>query len=136
MRMPAIEQAIMRQSPYGGVTRPKARETIPIIAKCTGSRRGRPGERVEDRSDDDDGRNGVEETADHQEHEGDEEPGRDRSHMPRGNTGENDLRNSIIGEEPTERARGADAEQCDAREFSGVDQRVLQAFKVHLPVDK
>jgi hypothetical protein len=33
----AIEQAIIRHSPYGGVTRPKASDTMPIIAKCTGS---------------------------------------------------------------------------------------------------
>ena len=38
MRIHAIEQATIRHRPYGGVTSPKARDTIPIIAKWTGSR--------------------------------------------------------------------------------------------------
>ena len=33
----AIAHEIIRHRPYGGVTRPKASETMPIIAKCTGS---------------------------------------------------------------------------------------------------
>ena len=58
------------------MTSPNASETMPIIAKCTGSMFTDARQRLQDRADDDDRRDRVEEAADDEEHERDEEAGR------------------------------------------------------------
>ena len=67
-------------------------------------------QRLEHGADDDDGGNRVEKTADHQEHEGNEEADPDRAEAPGGNVGQEGLRDLVVGEQPPECAGRADAE--------------------------
>ena len=58
------------------------------------------------------------------------------AHAPGGDAGEDRPGDLVVGEQPAERARRADAEQRDGGELAGVEQRVLQALQVHLAVDE
>ncbi len=94
------------------------------------------GQRLEDRRADDDGRNGVEEAADHEEHERDEEAGGGKAHAPGLHAGQDRFRDFVIGEKPAEATRGADTKERDAGELAGVEQRRVEALHVHLAIDE
>ena len=94
------------------------------------------GQRLQDGADDDDRGDRVEEAADHQEHEGDEEAGADRPELPGRDAGEDRLRDLVVGEQPAERRRGADAEQRDRGEPAGIRQRVVQPLEGQLAVEE
>ena len=93
-----------------------------MIANCTGCRSTDLAKRLEHGADDDDRRNGVEEAADDQKAESDKEARCNRSHAPGGNVGQQFMRDLVIGQQPAERARGADAEQGDRRQTPGIEQ--------------
>ena len=67
---------------------------------------------------------------------GDEEAGGRRTHAPGGTPVEDRLRDLVVGEQPAEHARRADAEQRDAGELAGIEQRLVQALQVHLAIDE
>ena len=91
--------------------------------------------RLQNGADNDDGGNGIQKAAHHQEDAGHEKPCGDLAHAPGGNAGQDGLRDFVIGEQPAKGRSRSHAKQRHRRQPSGFTKRPVKPFQIHLPID-